>query len=119
MRVVNIEEAAGNIHYGIYDRPEAFPNEGQQTFQGWVAVKGPEAVIRIPGIPKGRYGVAVFHDKNGNGKFDQGLFGVPLEDFGFSRDAPVLLGPPSFEDAAITIPDEAPDTVVDITITLR
>ncbi len=119
VRVVGMEAIAGNVHYGIYDRPETFPNDKGQRFEGWVEVKGPEAVIRIPNIPKGRYGVAVFHDENANGVIDKGLFGVPVEDYGFSNDAPAFLGPPSFEDAAVTIPDEATDTVVDITVTLR
>ena len=38
-----------------------------------------------------------------NHDFDQGIFGIPLEDYGFSNDARVFFGPPSFDDAAFEL----------------
>lgn len=48
------------------------------------------------------YAVAVVHDENGNGKLDTGLFGIPREGLGASRNARRLFGPPKFDDAKIT-----------------
>ena len=48
----------------------------------------------------GRYAIALLHDENSNGKADRVLGMMPKEGFGFSRDAPVRMGPPKFRDAA-------------------
>ena len=60
------------------------------------------AVLNFPGLPAGRYAIAVIHDENGNGKMDKGLI-LPKEGFGFSRDAPVRMGPPPFSAAAFDV----------------
>ncbi|MBJ7310474.1 DUF2141 domain-containing protein [Rugamonas sp. CCM 8940] len=54
-------------------------------------------------IKPGRYAVMLFHDENGNGVFDMGANGIPLEGYGFSRNARGHFGPPAFADAAIDI----------------
>jgi uncharacterized protein (DUF2141 family) len=51
------------------------------------------------GIPEGTYGLSAFHDKNGNGKLDTNLVGMPTEDYCASNNARGFMGPPSFEDA--------------------
>ena len=54
-------------------------------------------------IKPGRYAVMLFHDENGNGAFDKSANGMPLEGYGFSRNAKGHFGPPSFDEAAIDI----------------
>lgn len=56
--------------------------------------------LRFAKVPSGRYAIAVLHDANGNRKADRVLGLVPREGFGFSRNAKVRLGPPSFESAS-------------------
>jgi uncharacterized protein (DUF2141 family) len=51
------------------------------------------------GIPEGTYGLSAFHDKNGNGKLDTNLVGMPTEDYCASNNARGFMGPPSFADA--------------------
>lgn len=53
-------------------------------------------------VAPGIYAVALLHDENGNGKPDMMLV-MPREGFGFSRDAPVRFGPPSFKSAAFQV----------------
>lgn len=61
-----------------------------------------EGVVTVTDVPPGRYAVQAVHDENGNGQFDRrGLW--PLEGMGFSRDAPMRMGPPRFEDAAFDL----------------
>jgi uncharacterized protein (DUF2141 family) len=62
-----------------------------------------EAKVSFEGLPPGDYAVAVVHDENGNGKLDFGLFRIPTEGLGASRDARALLGPPSFDDAKLHV----------------
>lgn len=55
------------------------------------------------GVAPGRYAIALLHDENSNGRMDRALMMMPKEGFGFSRDAPVVMGPPKFEKAAFEV----------------
>ncbi len=112
--VHGLDPVSGSVHYAVYNRPEAFPKRDQRFAKGQVLVRGDSVIIMVPNLPPGHYAVAVFHDENGNGEFDQGLFGIPLERYGFSNDARGFLGPPDFEAARI----ELGKTTRRITITL-
>jgi uncharacterized protein (DUF2141 family) len=67
------------------------------------------------GLCEGRFGlpaditqiaIAAYHDVNNNGQLDRNAFGIPSERYGFSRDARGITGPPSFDDAVVTITEE-------------
>ena len=51
--------------------------------------------ITLKDLDESHYAVAIYHDKNSNGEFDTFL-SIPQEKFGFSNDAKVFFGPPSF-----------------------
>lgn len=55
---------------------------------------------RFEGVPRGRYGVAVFHDENDNRRVDTNALGLPKEGYGFSRHSP-RLRKPSFNEIAV------------------
>ena len=55
-------------------------------------------------LPAGDYAFAVFHDANSNGKLDKNMLGMPTEDYAFSNNALGKMGPPSFEQARISLP---------------
>lgn len=59
--------------------------------------------VTLQNVPPGEYAVQATYDQNGNGKVDRGLFGIPKEGVGFSNDAPIRLGPPSWKDAAFSV----------------
>ncbi len=50
-------------------------------------------------LPFGDYAVKVFHDENGNGQLDLNPMGVPLERFGFSNNARLMIGQPDYDAA--------------------
>ena len=58
--------------------------------------------ISFPHVQPGTYAIALLHDENGNGQADKTAM-IPREGFGFSRDARVRMGPPTFADAAFTV----------------
>ena len=64
---------------------------------------GRSVTLEFEGVRPGRYAIALLHDENGNGKADRALSLMPREGYGFSRDAPVRMGPPSFEQAAFEV----------------
>ena len=113
--VTNLRSGDGNVHYAVYDDPDGFPSAGRWRTGGVVPAANDQVTTVISGLPAGRYALAVYHDENANGSFDQWLFGLPLEGFGFSRDAPARFGPPKFDDAAIDLPE----TGAEITIRMR
>ncbi len=55
--------------------------------------------VTVPNVPAGQYAVQAFLDENGNGDVDRGMFGIPKEGVGFSRNARIGLGPPKWRDA--------------------
>ena len=52
---------------------------------------------QIEGVPFGDYGIAVFHDENGNEELDTNFLGIPKEAFGFSNNRSAMFGPPSWK----------------------
>ncbi len=72
-------------------------------WRGSVAAKPGEVLVRIDGVPPGRYAAQAFHDENDNGKLDRTILGLPREAMGFSNDAPMRMGPPRFDAAAFVV----------------
>lgn len=96
-------DLGGRVYIGLYDSGARFPERNAQVRKGRVDVDGPTARVVFEDLPPGRYAIAAFHDENGDAMFNQGLFGIPLEGFGFSSDAEVTFGSPSFDDAAFSV----------------
>ncbi|MBP2292025.1 DUF2141 domain-containing protein [Azospirillum rugosum] len=59
--------------------------------------------VTVRGIPPGTYAIQAFQDENGNEEVDRNFFGLPKEGIGFSNDAPIRFGPPSYADAALSV----------------
>ena len=63
----------------------------------------------------GTYAVAIYHDENGNKKFDKNFFGLPTEGFGFSNNPGILFGPPDHDEAAFEVGDTPVTVHIDVT----
>lgn len=84
-------------------RPKAFPDcKGDPAARELVVPAGRSVLLNFGAVPPGDYAVSVIHDENGNRRLDKRLV-FPREGFGFSRDAPVRFGPPSFSDASFPV----------------
>ena len=56
-------------------------------------------------VPRpGVYALALYHDENGNRKFDRTGIGFPAEGYGFSNNPATLAGLPSFRSVRLNIP---------------
>ena len=100
IKILNIEENTGSLHFAIYDNPESFPKEeGKKIgFKKTLSDIVDNEVI-INDLEESKYAVAIYHDENDNNKFDT-IFAIPQEKFGFSNDAKIFFGPPSFDEAS-------------------
>jgi uncharacterized protein (DUF2141 family) len=99
--VTNLRSAKGVVRACMTTNPKIFPRCRKDPNSHRAVVKaGSAGKLVFKGVKPGRYAVALLHDENGNGKADRALSMIPKEGFGFSRDAKVRMGPPSFKSAA-------------------
>jgi uncharacterized protein (DUF2141 family) len=98
--VTGLRNNVGDVRCGLYNSAATFPKNGQQ-FQGVVApIANQQATCTFTNVPPGTYAVALFHAAVGQTVMNTGMFGQPLDGYGFSRNAPIGMGPPAFSDAA-------------------
>ncbi|MFM7056767.1 MAG: DUF2141 domain-containing protein [Planctomycetota bacterium] len=60
-----------------------------------------EVELKLP--LSGMAAVAVFQDLDGNGVLTKNVIGLPMEPYGFSRNARAAFGPPGFDSAAFDL----------------
>ncbi len=97
INVGNVRSARGRVVVDICPQ-ERFLGDGC-AWHGEVPASGGTTVVTVPNVPAGQYAVQAFHDENANGDVDRGMFGIPKEGVGFSRNARIGLGPPKWRDA--------------------
>ena len=111
IEVHGVRSDAGRLFVAVHAPHEGgkFPDEG--GMYAGLNQQAREGAIRFVfrDLPAGRYAVNAFHDENGNGELDTNVLGIPKEGYGFANDPPANFGPPSFEEAAVTVGD-APAT---------
>lgn len=102
--VTNLRNSKGVIRACMTNDPDRFPRcrDDAQSYRV-VVPAGETAQLHFRNVAPGTYAIALLHDENENGRADRALSMIPREGFGFSLDAPVRMGPPDFEDAAIEV----------------
>ncbi|WP_343068972.1 DUF2141 domain-containing protein [Azospirillum tabaci] len=108
--VQGVRNGEGEIVLAVCEET-AYP-AGRCAFR--ITAPAAEGSVRVtaPDVPPGTYALRAYHDENGNGQLDRNILGVPREGFGFGNDAPVLLSPPSFRDAAVTVGEDGVATAL-------
>ena len=102
LHVDGLRSAQGQIVVSLFKNEKGFPINPQDA-QAIVTcnISARSADHHFASLPYGYYALACFHDENGNGRFDTGLFGIPLEGVGASNGAKGFMGPPHWKDAKI------------------
>ena len=103
LKIKNFDNRSGFIHIAIYNEEEKFPKKNGKL----VGFKEETSKIitnnyEINNLEEDTYAVAIFHDENGNGKFDS-FFGIPKEKYGFSNNPLTFLSAPKFEQSCFTL----------------
>lgn len=102
VRVEDVKSAQGNIMVAVYDSANNFLKRPAKATR--VAAAAGVVDLVIKDLPAGEYGIALFHDANGNGKMDSNPMGIPVEDHAFSNNALGNMGPPTFEQVKFSMP---------------
>ena len=108
VQVDHVQSRQGVVRFALYNRASGFPtHEGRFAYRDVPVPKTGSVAAVFTDLAPGAYAVAAYHDENNNGEFDQGFLGLPLEGYGFSRDASGFLSAPSFSSAAIMLEEDA------------
>ena len=112
--ITNLRNSKGVVRACMTAQEKTFPKCRGVAGAHAARVDAQEGTVTLTfdDVKPGRYAIALLHDENENGKADRALGMMPKEGFGFSRDAPVRMGPPKFEDAVMELGAE--DTALSI-----
>jgi uncharacterized protein (DUF2141 family) len=110
--VDGIENPKGKVMVAVFDSTNFLK---APVYYGMTKIEpGQEEVtVIIDSVASGKYAVTVFQDENDNNKMDTGAYGIPTEKYGFSNNAEVKMGPPSFQDCMFPVEE---DTEINITL---
>lgn len=108
VKVTDIRNAKGVVRACMTTNAKQFPRcQGNPEAHRAVTDAAGNVSFTFTGVKPGRYAIALLHDENNNGKADRALGMMPKEGYGFSRDAPVKMAPPKFEEAAFDVGAQA------------
>ena len=103
--IEGLRSAEGQARVALHQRvPSAsFPDEDGAVAKISRAADPNGVRVVFTGLSPGDYAVAAFHDADGDGELDQNILRIPTEGYGFSNGARGFMGPPTFDDAVLTI----------------
>lgn len=97
--IENIPANKGEIRIAVFDSERSYKEKENPSHAVVLPVDGDSLKWSATDLPYGEYAIAVYHDKNTNGKLDANLLGIPKEAYGFSNNARGRFGPASWKDA--------------------
>jgi uncharacterized protein (DUF2141 family) len=103
VHVKNMSPKGGMLRLGLYDEAHYPDDASAPTASADVPAQIGETVITLNNIPPGTYAIEAYQDINSNNKMDLSFFGLPLEPFGFSRDARPRFSKPDFAQVKIEV----------------
>lgn len=96
--VSSLETDTGSVIAEIYpDDPDGFLRREGRIDRVAHTVRLPETAFCISAPGPGFFAVAVYHDRNGNGKFDKTFIGLPAEPWGLSNNPSAGFSLPKLE----------------------
>ena len=98
--VTNVRNDRGMVRVALCPKERFLADEC--PCQGTAPARAGTTRVVIDRVPAGDYAAQAFHDENNNNNIDRGIFGIPKEGVGFSRDAHISMGPPKWRDAVFS-----------------
>ena len=99
---VNVDgfpDSEGYAMVALFGSEQAYAEGTPETAKAKVKVEDQKVLAIFMDLQYGIYAVAVYHDRNANGKMDKNFLGIPKESYGHSNNVGGSFGPPSFDKA--------------------
>lgn len=111
--VQGVRSDRGQIAVTLYadDRKRFLAKKGS-LYTGRVASQTSLTRVCIHLPAPGIYALAVYHDEDGNQRFNRNVIGFPAEAYGFSNNPGTLFGLPSFSSVRFTVSATDTETTV-------
>ncbi|MCU0432636.1 MAG: DUF2141 domain-containing protein [Bacteroidia bacterium] len=107
-----MKKATGNLYYTLAQGEQNF-NSRRGAVSTMLAVDSSMVYSAVYSVKKGEYGLAAFHDVNGNKRLDGGVFGIPREPYSFYRNKRRLFVlPPKYDKIKFELKESVELTVV-------
>ena len=102
IHVGNVSPKGGIMRLGVYDAA-GYPDDKNPIASADVPATPGETVITLTGLAPGAYAIEAYQDVNSNDRMDKSWIGLPLEPYGFSRNARPVLSKPGFDRVRFTL----------------
>ena len=112
IKIVGIESDEGRMNIAVFNSEESWMET--RLYENALDIEERACSWTIEEVPYGEYGVAVYHDENGNGKHDKNFLGIPKEPYGFSNNARGKTGPPGWEKTRFSISDPTLEIEIEV-----
>lgn len=112
--VCGVRSGVGRVCVAIFSGPAGFPSTERAEQTLTVEAVSESVVVELSLLRGETRAIAVFQDLDGNGRLSKNLLGIPVEPYGFSRNARGVLGPPRFDNAALVMPAEGEDLQIQL-----
>jgi uncharacterized protein (DUF2141 family) len=100
LEVAGITATEGRLMVALYPNAERYRRDAMESRM--VEARAGTMQLRFDGLPPGEYAIAVFHDRNGNGRLDTNVMGMPTEPAAFSGRGGAF-GPPAWPQASFRL----------------
>lgn len=109
-----IRNTKGIISIGINSTPEGWPRQPQMD-PNWKKTGMVNGVltVRVKDLPYGTYAVSVLDDENSNLEIDM-FMGIPKEGWGFSKNPPLKLSAPKFEECTFDLDQPHKQIIIEL-----
>ena len=103
VRIENVSSRGGTMRLGLYTEETYYKNSAKAVVALDLPATCPAQDVEFADVPPGIYAVQVLQDLNGDGRMDFNWAGLPVEPYGFSRDARPDVARPSFSRVKIAL----------------
>lgn len=107
IEITGLKNQQGTVCLNLFSNEQGFPNQSDRAVATqYIQANEAPLTATFEQLTPGEYAVAVMHDANADGELNTGIFGIPKEGFGFSRNPKIGTSAPSFQESAIVLSDE-------------
>jgi uncharacterized protein (DUF2141 family) len=103
VHIRNIKNNKGQVNVNLFNKEDGFPGNYKKAYKiiRTVITDTNNILVEFSNLEYGNYAIAIIHDEDLNNELKTGLFGKPLEGYGFSNNVKGLVGPPDYKEAII------------------